>query len=466
MKTRISRLGMALAVLLLMVSPLMAQEAGGEDTAVTSPTGAQETPSPAKKSGFEKYLQFNGVIQSVFVYRNDYDFDPTPRYYDVHGQSVGVLGTYFKPQLSLFPTDELRIFWEMELGLNLWSRHNPDQYQTGNFDTFKFAHRELYVEGAYFDNYLGFKVGYQFFEDPTRLFLGHWIGAASVSSDARFAKFTLSMGQIPGQTHEGVTLDSNNFRHDTFVYGLRIDVPLEQWSIAFSTIGLYDGEIVGQPLHLATPSVRVAADYEWVDFGLDLAMQAGKTRNGAAFGDERTLAWALQAFAEFRIQRAAIEFNQLVLSADDSRDRNGRNNAFFYSGKSKSRTMILSEDEIRDQGYNLDEFLAQKRNAFHLVRPGLSLTDVTFSYNVADIFVPAVVVGAGFVLEPENAMGSSLVGVETDLVLEFRHKDILAFHLVGGLLFPGGAAAAYVNLYDRTATQMQYTVTTSLTVSY
>jgi hypothetical protein len=469
MKKLVGRVGIGLIICLLLSSTVVAQE-----TETTTSSAKLDAPPEEGataevvegEAGFEKYLKFNGLIQSVFVFRNDYDFDSTPRYYDVEGQTVGILGTFFKQQLTLFPAENLRVFWELELGLNLWSRHNPDQYETGNFDTFKIAHRELYVEGQFFDKWLGFKVGYQFFDDPTRLFIGHWIGAANVSTDARWAKFTFTVAQLPGQTYEGITLQSNNFRHDTFLYGLRVDVPLDRWQLAVSALGLYDGETVGQTLNLFTPSLRAEANYGWVKFGLDLAMQVGETQDGAAFGSEQTLAWALQAFADFNVERLSIQFNQLVLSADDRYDRNGTNGAFFYSGKSRSRTLILSEDEIRDQGYNLDELLAQRRNSFNLVRAGLSLTDVTVSYNIHDIFVPALILGAGFVLEPGNAMDSQRVGIETDLDLEFRYKDVLSFHLIGGLLFPGGAAAAYVNMYDLHSTNTQYMLEASLAVAY
>jgi hypothetical protein len=425
-------------------------------------------PQPVEKQekGLGRYLKFNGTLQTVIVYRSDYDFDSTPRVYDVNGQTVGILGTFFKPQLTLYPSKNIRMFWEMELGLNLWSRHNPDQYQSGNFDTFRLAHRELYVEGTFFDRWLGFKVGYQFFEDPTRLFMGHWIGAANVTSDLRVGKLTLTAGQLPGQTYEGISMDANNFKHDTFVYGARFDMLVKQWTIAVSLMGMHDSETIGQTLDLLTASARVSAEYGCANFGLDLALQYGKTQNGAAFADETTLAWALQAFAEIKIKRFNIQLNQLILSADDSNDRNARNGAFFYSGKSRSRTLILSEDEIRDQGYNLDEFMAQKRNAFYLVRSGLSLTDLTFSYNLADIFVPALIIGAGFGLEPDNAMGNSRIGIETDLDLELRYKKILSFHIVGGILFPGAAAAAYVNRGDLTAVKNQYMVQSSLSVMF
>lgn len=430
---------------------------------------AAENAAPEKESArdvFERIVNFNAVIQSVFYYRNDSDFDGTRPFYNEDGQSVGLLGTFFAPKLELKPIEEIRIYYEAEIGLNLWSRNDPAQYSSGEKSAFQLAHREIYAEGHFVDNLVGFKVGYQKFYDPSGLFLGHWIGAASFISDPGWARFTLSAGQLPDQTYEGVTLDSNNFKHDTLVYGLRTDVPHKEWLFTIWMYGLNDSQIVDQTANIVTPGFSFSADYKWVNFGLDLALQAGKTTNAAADGDEKTFAYALQAFADFSYYGFGTHLSQLILSADDKHDHNGNNGAFYYSGKSRSRTIMLSEDEIRDKGGNLDEMIAARRGQFYLARSGYSLTDLAFSYNVKDIFVPALIVGAGFALESDNALAGVMVGVETDLDMEIKYKDILSFHLIGGILFPGGAAAAYVNQYDRKATNNQYMVETSLGVFF
>lgn len=413
-----------------------------------------------------KWLMFNATLQTFFLYKNDSDFDPTPPVYDANGQSVGLLGTFFKPRLTLMPVTEISIVWEMELGLNLWSRHDPDQYQSGEMNTFRLAQRELYVEGRFLEGVLGFKVGYQFFEDPSRLFIGHWVGAASLISEREWAKFSFTIAQVPGQTFEGITLDENNFIHDTFVYGLRVDAPISNWKLTVGLYGLHDAEVVDQTLNLFTPTVQVQGDYEWVSFGLDLAYQTGITQRGAMMNDEQTDAWALQAYATFTAEKFEAEINQLILSADDGSDRNGSNGAFFYSGKSRSRTLILTEDEIRDTGANLDEGLGEGRGKFHLARPGLSITDAALSYRITDYFAPTFIIGAGFVLEADNALGGKMIGVECDLDLKFSYKNIIDFHVIGGLLMPGHAAGAYFNEYDHDSKRLQYMLESSLSATF
>jgi len=127
---------------------------------------------------------------------------------------------------------------------------------------------------------------------------------------------------------------------------------------------------------------------------------------------------------------------------------------------------MLSEDEIRDRGGNLDERLSEVKNKFYRVRPGLWLGDVTLGLIVADLFKPKVIVGAATVLNKDNALGNGFVGVEADLDLEIVYKKWLSFHLTGGLLAPGKAASAFVNLYDKEATNIQYQLETSLSAFF
>ena len=54
-----------------------------------------------------------------------------------------------------------------------------------------------------------------------------------------------------------------------------------------------------------------------------------------------------------------FDLNLLALSADDNWD--GTNTTvLIYSGRSRSKTIILTEDELRDRGGNMDELISQK----------------------------------------------------------------------------------------------------------
>ncbi len=426
-------------------------------------------PAPAGQG----LVSFSAIFQTLFVYKNDADFDDTAPAYDESGQHVGLLGTFLKPVLTLHPlaglegAPELEILWDSEFGLNLWSVQDPDQYGTGEPSTVRFSQRQIYAKGSFWDGKLGFQAGYQYFTDPTMLFLGHWIGAARIWSDLGWARFEVMAGQMPDQTFEGISLEStNNFTRDTFVYGALGEFRVGPRVLTVGLHGLHDAQVVDQTLDLLTATATGRCDQGWFRFGWDLAFQYGLTQNGAQGGDEETLAWALQLHGDVLLGPVVLSLTQLVLSADDGHDRNGHNGAFFYSAKTRSRTLMLSEDEIRDRGANFDERLAERRQKFFLVRSGLSLTDLTVTWKATPWFVPSLTLGAAFALEPDNAAGSRFVGFETDLNLRFVYRDRLEFHLAGAFLQPGKALSAYANPYDREATNPQFLLESSLFVYF
>ncbi len=418
-----------------------------------------------------------GRIQNVFLWRNDQDFDRTAPLYNAQGQDVGVLGTFIAPKLEIQPHKALRVVWESEIGLNLWSMQDSDQYQMDGDKSFRLAVRQLYSEGKFLDGGFGFRVGYEQLFDPTGLFLGHWLGAASVSTCHDWGKLTLTLAQIPDLTYEGASYDANNFNSDTFAYGLRYDATSGALGFSGSVWGLHDTQVVGQEMNLMVATAQFSGKWTRFTALLDAGVQYGVTDHRAAGADETTLAWAAQASASLNQPLSGDELalvlhaNVVALSGDDNYDGNDQNGAWFYSGKNRSRTLLLTEDELRDRGGNLDEQLAERRQGdngkFYAVRPGLVVADLSIGLDVDHFFRPMATLGAGFALNPENSLGSGFVGFESDLHLEFYFENLLSFDLVGSFLQPGEAAAAFVNRgIDRSATDPILQVEAVLTLRF
>lgn len=124
-------------------------------------------------------FEFTGEMSSLLYWRNDSDFGSTSPVYDENGQSVGLASTFFKPQLAYCPSGGLRLFYEGELGLNLWSRNDPDQGNPAAGDYPLYKHREFYADVL--AGPVKLRTGYQRLRDPSDLFLSHWMGAASAS---------------------------------------------------------------------------------------------------------------------------------------------------------------------------------------------------------------------------------------------------------------------------------------------
>jgi len=417
-------------------------------------------------------LEIHADLLNLFVFRNDSDFDRTEPRYNPDGQTVGALATILTPKLTWNLTKDIRIYYEVEIGLNYWSRNNPDEESGDSPQFFVMKHREIWGEGVFADGAFGFKVGYQRFKDTTGLFVNHWIGALKLwYSWAPGERIGLFVGEVPDQKYEGIDVSKNNFKRDILVVGAWADVRLcEHVELSIGLHDLYDSHIVGRTRWLVAPNVRLSATAGPFSGFVDGMLQYGKFE-GAALdgGDQTTLAWAAQAHASLDFSPFVIEFNILALSPDDEYDGNGENGAFLYSAKPKSTTIMLTEDEVRDWYDNYDERMSMFQGAFFMNRAGLLLGDVKASWRATDFFRPGIIVGVAAVLEPDNALGNRFVGVETDLDLEFNHGGFLEVHLVGGALVPGAAGGALVNRigpFEQIKTDPIYMAEVSLALRY
>ncbi len=417
-----------------------------------SPVGASR--GGRRKPAFETGARLDNLL----LFRSDTDFTRDRPYYNENGQTSGALATVFTPTLQWNATDDIRLFYEAEIGLNYWSKNNPDQENALAADIFVLKHRQIFAEGTLAGGRFGFKAGYQYFTDTTGLFLGHWIGAASVTGSWRPGQSAgLFVGMIPDLTYEGLSVLENNFKHDIFVFGARTDLVLTpHWDLHVGVHALYDSSIVGRTRWLVAPNVRLAGRSNWLDGGrirvhgsLDAVVQAGVAEHTATDGSDQTiLAWAAQAHLGLDMRVVDLRLNVFALSADDSDLGNGRDGAFLYSSKSNSATLYLTEDETRNWYDQLDRRMGRYQGGFWQHRAGLVVNDVKLTVTALDWFAPSLIIGNSVVLEPANALGHRNVGVEGNVDLAFRLGDLLVARMVLGGMLPGKAAGALVNAID------------------
>lgn len=394
--------------------------------------------------------ELKGELQNIALFKTDSDFDPSKPVYLPSGQTVGALGTFMRPELTIKPVEKLKVFYEVEIGLNIWSRNSLEIEPGRTRDLIMFKHRQIYSEGEIGRTW--FRVGYQHICDPTRLFIEHWLGALKVSVSG----WSFILGQLPDQTYEGWDLNRNNFTHDVFVLGAKKEVGRKKVGI----FGLYDGETIGRPKFIISPSISIGED-----FGFDLALQAGMMRKGAYDGDEIYLGGALQGFTHFKRGRKELAFNLFVLSPDDRYDRNGWNFAFHYSGKTRSRTIILTEDEIRDRGDNMDERISRAENNFFVARSGFALLDGSLSYKLRENLTSTLTVGVAATLLNKNSLGEHFVGAETNLIVEYSRNNV-SLVMANGVIVPGGVASASFNTVDMEKARPIYMLEISLNVAF
>jgi hypothetical protein len=174
--------------------------------------------------------------------------------------------------------------------------------------------------------------------------------------------------------------------------------------------------------------------------------QFGTRENAAADGSDATqAAWGVVASGGLDMKHIALRLSATVMSGDDSHDGNA-NMAFLWSGKRPGMSILLSENETRDLGNNIDERIGSKEGAFNSTVAGLAGIDFGIYYKPVDYIKLGFVTAALMVLNPDNALGGTLVGSENELVFEANLvHDLIRLQAIGGLVVPGEAGSALVN---------------------
>jgi len=394
----------------------------------------------------ESPFKLNGEASSLFFWRNDTDFDSTVPYYEEEGQSVGAISTFLKPRIAYTPTDGIELFYESELGMNFWSRNDPDQYFPAADDYMVYKHREAWTKFSM--DFVSLKSGYQRLSDPTHLFLDHWMGAFALEVALGNLGGRMFVGQLPDSTYEGLDARDNNFVHDNVAFGLDFSLLTldDTLKLEAGAYGMVDHRVARKALTLFDFFMQATYTADPWKGSMGAHLQAGKWASSAVDGsDQSILAWAASAMAGYRSKYLDIALNAFALSPDDGGAGNDAWGAFFYSGKNFSRSRMLTEDELRDRYGNYDERMSARWGSFFVNRAGLLVGDLSFTGPILGNLRHEVVFAAGLTLEPDNAMGNGYAGFETTAGLSLAVAEGAEIVGVAQLFLPGKAAAVYVN---------------------
>ena len=396
-------------------------------------------------------------LVNLFVWKNDGDFDRSKPLYDAHGQTEGFLATFLHPFLHARVGEVLHFFYETEIGMDLWSERNPDHWLgLEGSRALSMKQREIWGELTY-EGWI-VKAGFQRMVDVSGLFVNHWIGAARVGyGDRDGSHVLLSVGQLPDQTHEGWTWGETfgNFNTDVLLGCLD---GAWRWSDVLALHGgayfLHDASRVGMPRDLGAAALRLAAGGgpAWAA-SLSFITQFGRTRGAAGDrGDQEIFTWAAEASGRWTRGMVTLRGALLAMSADDVDDTNDAL-GFIWSGKRAAQSVLLSENELRDIGDNVDERIAVYDGFFWEARTGMLSADLGLWLDPLPWLTAGLASEVLLTLNPDTALGGRLIGWETALHLDAHILEgMFQVHAVGGVLLPGKAGAALVNGIDNEAT--------------
>lgn len=416
-------------------------------------------PKPTIDKFFKKVFAINFEMVNLFQYANDTDFDRSSGEDDSYGQSSGMFGTFLKHKLNVTVSDFFRFYYEMEVGMDLWSRNSPEATLGEDDGSVSFGMRQRQLFGEVDWKKLTFRLGYQHIEDVSGLFVNHWFGAGMFRYGAeRGSHIRMFGGQMPDQTFEGWQFDKNSLQNDVYVAGVDGQWVFNPWVKLIAGV-YYLGDLsdVDYNTHVGVLSAGVVFEQKAWDAKIAVVGQFGSRQNAAADGSDSMIkAWGLVVDGGLNMKHVEVRLSATVLSADDDFEGNDQL-AFMWSGKRPGMSMLLSENDVRDVGTNIDERISSKNGAFFDTSAGLAGIDFALYYKPLDYIRIGVVTAALMVLNPDNALGGEFVGSENELVFECNIlHDLLKISAVGGLIVPGKAGGALLNRIDRDATDNIY----------
>ncbi|MBM4353659.1 MAG: hypothetical protein FJ109_07640 [Deltaproteobacteria bacterium] len=467
-------------------------EASAQETPSTIGNGSSASvlpPGLVKKSSLPRQVDFTLELANLFVIRNDGDFDRSDPTYGKYGQPEGFLATFLHPYLGVRLAEQLRFFYETEIGMDLWSEKNPDVW-LGLEDSRGLSIKQREIWGELTLNNWYVKAGFQRMLDSTGLFVNHWIGAVRAGYGLPGeSRIVASFGQFPDQTHEGWTWGQTfgDFRTDvllsaldgTWVFG-------EMLALDCGAYYVRDGSRVDMLRQVGAAAMALRARGGAWDASLGVVTQFGRGERSAEGGaagagaggadagsaggttggqvdpppydasDAGIFGWAAEARASGRFSIVTLKGGLAAMSADDAFEGNDAL-GFLWSGKRGSRSLLLSENETRDIGDNVDEKMGTFDGWFYEMRTGLMSADLGLYVDPLKWLTVGAVTEVMAAVNPDNALGNRFAGWESELLVDLHLLEgAFQVQLVGGMLVPGGAASAYVNAIDVDATDTMF----------
>ncbi len=398
-----------------------------------------------------KRSDLNIELLNMFVLRNDTDFDRTDPFYSKYGQQMGIVGTFFKPMLHLYANDSIRFYWESEIGLDIWSRNNPDvglDEQNSSY-AIGLKQREIYGELSY-EGFL-LKAGFQRIMDISTLFINHWIGGLKIGYKTDEYGVFLLGGEFPDQTYKGWDFTETNFMNDVYFIGV------DGFYNVVDELRLNVGVYFVDDLHIIDRRRQITALEGGVGYSIEdfeiyssaIYLHGYRQKGGADINNTNISAYAFMINSSYKYEntlKAEAVFS--YMSADDEYEGND-SGAFLFGSRRYGPSLILSENDMRPIGDNIDKKMGAFDGVFYEMKAGLIGLDIGIYY-IRDWLKIGPVSGILLTSNSKNSFDSHFVGWENNLIAEAVLFDsMFSFQLIGGVLIPGRAGAALLNTINR-----------------
>ena len=422
-----------------------------------------ETKKKTEAEASPRTIELSGELSTTLYLRNDTDFDPSPRFDDLDGQSDGQFATFFNPTLTVHTGEGIIVKYQLEIGWNAWGLNNPsqaNQFMAMPGEALQGRHRLIWA--SWQEGGVSLRFGFQELKDPSGLFLNHTVGGVRARFKRGEHRTQLLFAQLPDTSYEGIGFNrdyitDDNLTTDRFLLGGDYLWSHQALKLSVGFYGLSDESLFHRALRLGTAVLSISHQTKSRRLWLHLLGQAGWQEQASALNetvDHR--AYAYQAGAQFRSGKLTIALRTFGISGDDHLDGNDIQGAFFGSAKNLSRTRLLTEDESRDRYDNLDERMGSYLGVLAYNPAGLMVSDLMLAYPVKATYRIEGVVGFGNTINSTRALGASVVGTEFSLTQRWSLSKASSLYLSLLALLPGEAGAVLINDQDRTALETLY----------
>lgn len=405
---------------------------------------------------YAESTHFHGQFSTLLHWQNDRDFDRTTSAFDPQGQWLGQVGSFGRGTLTYAASANTSLTYELLLGWHTWGRDDPNQpdpFTPSGNRALMARHQQLFA--MWHANDLSLKMGFIHHEDPSQMLVDQSVGGIELSHGTASDGGRMFVGQLPESTFEGWDAGEDNFTTDSFLWGAGTWLTRSDIRIDAAIYGFYDERNLNRPLMVHTGILGIRNLNQPLLFSAALLGQYGHRQNGSLQGTDETIqsyAGKTELAYHWGASRTGqrIKFGGLWLSPDSGIAGDGVESSFFWSGTSKSASILLTENERQDRYDNLDERWATTYGPFIRQPAGYQLVDLEFTQGFGDVTATLSVAHA-MNLNPDFRGGHRQMGTEYTAILDWHFAADWRMGLDAFLLSPGAGGGFGFNGIDQAA---------------
>ncbi len=414
--------------------------------------------------------KFSGQFSTLLHLQNDRDFDRSVSAFDPQGQWLGQVGSFGRGKLEYAASINTTLVYELLLGWHTWGRDDPNQpnpFSPSRNRQLMARHQQLYAN--WHAEELSLKMGFIQHQDPSEMLIAQAVGGVELrrGNDAHGGHFFV--GQLPESTFEGWDAGEDNFTTDSFLWGVSSWFTAGDIKIDTALYGFYDERYLNRPLVVHTGIVGLTKKDERLSVAAFILGQYGQRQNGNLGGTDETLqGYAGRTEIAYRWGRKGhgqrLKLGGLWLSPDSGLPGDGTTSSFFWSGKSNSASIWLSENERQDRYDNLDERWAGTYGPFVRHSAGYQLIDLAFTQGFGEVHT-TVSIAHAMNLNPDFRGGHRAMGTEYTAIFDWNFAPGWGLAFDGFVLVPESGGSYGYNGIDQTATELVWGTQMGLSVS-